>query len=159
MGPAGRAARVGKATRAAGGMQVNRGRPGAWPSSVSSRSRPALAHRGLRLLLLKNPEHLKGHTERFELPPRAQGRCEFLNGILGRHDLAEDGAVLLSKGNGDILVPIGFPIEKNVGEKYAHLGEVDLVDERVEGEVYGLHRIRPRHKHPRALKCREELSV
>ena len=69
MGPAGRAARVGKATRAAGGMQVNRGRPGAWPSSVSSRSasqprwrgsvrraalshgrrprsRPALAHRG-----------------------------------------------------------------------------------------------------------------
>ena len=58
MGPAGRAARVGKATRAAGGMQVNRGRPGAWPSSVSSRSRPALAHRGLRLPLLKNPEDL-----------------------------------------------------------------------------------------------------
>ena len=58
MGPAGRAARVGKATRAAGGMQVNRGRPGAWPSSVSSRSRPALAQRGLRLPLLKNPEDL-----------------------------------------------------------------------------------------------------
>ena len=38
MGPTGRAARVGKATWAAGGMQVNRGRPGAWPSSVSSRS-------------------------------------------------------------------------------------------------------------------------
>lgn len=31
-------ARVGPAMRAAGGMRVNRGRPGAWPSSVSSRS-------------------------------------------------------------------------------------------------------------------------
>ena len=64
-----RGARVGPAMRAAGGMQVSRGRPGAWPSSVSSRfrstaplrgsvpraalshgrrprSRPALAHRG-----------------------------------------------------------------------------------------------------------------
>ena len=31
-------ARVGPAMRAAGGMRVDRGRPGAWPSSVSSRS-------------------------------------------------------------------------------------------------------------------------
>lgn len=31
-----RGARVGPAMRAAGGMRVNRGRPGAWPSSVSS---------------------------------------------------------------------------------------------------------------------------
>lgn len=34
-----RGARVGPAMRAAGGMRVNRGRPGAWPSSVSSRFR------------------------------------------------------------------------------------------------------------------------
>lgn len=34
-----RGARVGPAMRAAGGMRVNRGRPGAWPSAVSSRFR------------------------------------------------------------------------------------------------------------------------
>lgn len=33
------------------------------------------------------------------------------------------------------------PVEEHVGEKHAHLAHVDLIDERVKGEVHRLHGI------------------
>lgn len=93
------------------------------------------------------PEHLQSDAESLGLRSRAQRRRELLNRVFGRHYFAEDGAIPLAEGDGDCLVPGLLAVEEHVGEKHAHLAHVDLIDERVKGEVHRLHGIHVVREH------------
>ena len=56
-------------------------------------------------------QHLKRDPESLYLRACAERRRELLNKVLGAHDLPEDGAVLLSEGDGDGLVTALLAVE------------------------------------------------
>ena len=89
----------------------------------------------------KIAEHLQRDAKSLDLRCRAKCRCELLYRVLGAHDLAKDGAILLPKGDGNPLLPVALFIEENVRKEDSHLAHVNLVNHRIKSEVDGLHRI------------------
>ncbi len=86
-------------------------------------------------------EHLQGDTEGPALRVSAKCGRELVGHVLRAHDLAEDGAALLAERDGDALAVGALFVEHHVRGEHAHLAQVNLVNQGIEGEVqpFALH--------------------